>query len=111
MKRGIVNGDGVFCVCLRRKISVVVFFFKEEDGIRDGTVTGVQTCALPIYQRHLKMHVVAISEVVGRTVLLVGVLIATVYGWGLVPVVLIVSVGGIANFLVNFLVAKRYADF
>src|SRR3989338_2468190 len=23
-------------------------FFKEEDGIRDGTVTGVQTCALPI---------------------------------------------------------------
>src|SRR3990167_8724563 len=25
-----------------------VFFFKEEDGIRDLTVTGVQTCALPI---------------------------------------------------------------
>src|SRR5689334_16219135 len=24
------------------------FFFQEEDGIRDGTVTGVQTCALPI---------------------------------------------------------------
>src|SRR5207245_8328448 len=25
------------------------FFFQEEDGIRDATVTGVQTCALPIY--------------------------------------------------------------
>src|SRR6266481_1220523 len=25
------------------------FFFQAEDGIRDGTVTGVQTCALPIY--------------------------------------------------------------
>src|SRR5690625_7655117 len=24
------------------------FFFKAEDGIRDGHVTGVQTCALPI---------------------------------------------------------------
>src|SRR5712692_1208219 len=24
------------------------FFFQAEDGIRDGTVTGVQTCALPI---------------------------------------------------------------
>src|SRR5689334_23691408 len=24
------------------------FFFPAEDGIRDGTVTGVQTCALPI---------------------------------------------------------------
>src|SRR5699024_11891077 len=26
-----------------------VFFFQAEDGIRDRNVTGVQTCALPIY--------------------------------------------------------------
>src|SRR2546429_7448279 len=26
-----------------------VFFFQAEDGIRDVAVTGVQTCALPIY--------------------------------------------------------------
>src|SRR5260370_26593587 len=26
------------------------FFFQAEDGIRDSSVTGVQTCALPIYQ-------------------------------------------------------------
>src|SRR5260370_18057606 len=26
-----------------------VFFFQAEDGIRDSSVTGVQTCALPIY--------------------------------------------------------------
>src|SRR5262249_58996385 len=26
----------------------VVFFFQAEDGIRDWSVTGVQTCALPI---------------------------------------------------------------
>ena len=25
------------------------FFFQAEDGIRDWSVTGVQTCALPIY--------------------------------------------------------------
>src|SRR2546430_11202438 len=29
--------------------SVLFFFFQAEDGIRDLTVTGVQTCALPIY--------------------------------------------------------------
>src|SRR5438309_641988 len=28
--------------------SSALFFFQAEDGIRDGTVTGVQTCALPI---------------------------------------------------------------
>src|SRR5258708_28875195 len=28
---------------------VTVFFFQAEDGIRDDLVTGVQTCALPIW--------------------------------------------------------------
>src|SRR5437867_13181086 len=27
-----------------------LFFFQAEDGIRDRTVTGVQTCALPIFR-------------------------------------------------------------
>src|SRR2546430_7714303 len=30
------------------EVCLVVFFFQAEDGIRDLTVTGVQTCALPI---------------------------------------------------------------
>src|SRR5438876_10834466 len=30
---------------------ICFFFFQAEDGIRDGRVTGVQTCALPIYRR------------------------------------------------------------
>src|SRR5437660_4305629 len=29
-------------------IILLLFFFQAEDGIRDGHVTGVQTCALPI---------------------------------------------------------------
>src|SRR5207245_2970474 len=32
----------------RLRCSKCVFFFQAEDGIRDATVTGVQTCALPI---------------------------------------------------------------
>src|SRR5690625_5644093 len=28
---------------------MISFFFQAEDGIRDGHVTGVQTCALPIF--------------------------------------------------------------
>src|SRR5690625_6348973 len=28
---------------------LLIFFFQAEDGIRDGHVTGVQTCALPIW--------------------------------------------------------------
>src|SRR5256885_8764994 len=34
---------------MRRGCVDVCFFFQAEDGIRDYKVTGVQTCALPIY--------------------------------------------------------------
>src|SRR5437867_10162560 len=36
----------LFYLCI---ILFFFFFFQAEDGIRDRTVTGVQTCALPIY--------------------------------------------------------------
>src|SRR6266850_2843753 len=32
------------------------FFFQAEDGIRDYKVTGVQTCALPIWIRHEELE-------------------------------------------------------
>src|SRR5437870_10191435 len=42
------------------------FFFQAEDGIRDGHVTGVQTCALPISaQAHTLPRLVELSEVCG----------------------------------------------
>src|SRR5436305_6948298 len=40
----------------------VVFFFQAEDGIRDADVTGVQTCALPIYPwKRLEAHGVKVE--------------------------------------------------
>src|SRR2546430_12715681 len=42
---------------------VFFFFFQAEDGIRDLTVTGVQTCALPI-SRSLSAASVACSTVI-----------------------------------------------
>src|SRR5947208_2903780 len=50
------------CAYRRKKLSgfhfgrsaslATVFFFQAEDGIRDDLVTGVQTCALPIFQEN-----------------------------------------------------------
>src|SRR2546427_8536386 len=48
-------------VAILRLIVVSFFFFQAEDGIRDLTVTGVQTCALPIYQRLAGQQVVDAS--------------------------------------------------
>src|SRR5258706_7532787 len=36
---------------------VVLFFFQAEDGIRDWSVTGVQTCALPISSIYMRMQI------------------------------------------------------
>src|SRR5437773_5197119 len=43
--------------CRRRRAAS--FFFQAEDGIRDRDVTGVQTCALPIWRRTLRSAGVA----------------------------------------------------
>src|SRR5438034_11508230 len=50
------------------------FFFQAEDGIRDHCVTGVQTCALPIYARgdlriadSLELHLVQVAQGIQRT--------------------------------------------
>src|SRR5207237_2687703 len=40
-----VDAAGVVLGCVFR----FFFFFQAEDGIRDSSVTGVQTCALPIF--------------------------------------------------------------
>src|SRR2546430_10551016 len=53
--------------CLSVRISefcLFFFFFQAEDGIRDLTVTGVQTCALPIYEeRRFATRIVLLVEV------------------------------------------------
>src|SRR5256884_7670776 len=36
--------------CTADFVDLFFFFFQAEDGIRDVAVTGVQTCALPIYK-------------------------------------------------------------
>src|SRR5205085_4129686 len=56
------------CINLNGLYLVFFFFFQAEDGIRDLTVTGVQTCALPIYlplaqaDRHRAHQLVAIER-------------------------------------------------
>src|SRR5688572_24201885 len=43
-----VTIDSCYGVCSLCFVDFFFFFFQAEDGIRDLTVTGVQTCALPI---------------------------------------------------------------
>src|SRR5437762_4000265 len=54
----------------RTEVFVEIFFFQAEDGIRGTSVTGVQTCALPICENHaivLRILAAAYAEI-GRFV-------------------------------------------
>src|SRR2546427_5854158 len=55
------------CLYLKRSESVPTrphffFFFQAEDGIRDLTVTGVQTCALPICNKMAPFNNAAVRQ-------------------------------------------------
>src|SRR5207248_7230683 len=46
----------------------VYFYIQAEDGIRDRTVTGVQTCALPIFTPEQKKHIKHAARIKGTSV-------------------------------------------
>src|SRR2546430_16706847 len=48
------------------------FFFQAEDGIRDLTVTGVQTCALPISGLDAEQHFLGVSVLMMKIMTIVG---------------------------------------
>src|SRR5437016_12874264 len=56
-------------MCIR---IVFFFFFQAEDGIRDWSVTGVQTCALPISQTLTTQYMDNLTKVWGRHTLKAG---------------------------------------
>src|SRR5688572_30874966 len=60
---GLLVTFGVVMLCFFCFVSCVdvyffffFFFFQAEDGIRDLTVTGVQTCALPIWKTRIERN-------------------------------------------------------
>src|SRR5256885_12519676 len=57
-------------VWIRRCAGVYCFFFQAEDGIRDYKVTGVQTCALPIYPVGVRRTAESERDALDRTLLI-----------------------------------------
>src|SRR5690606_39955565 len=51
-----------YAVPMSKRDVSIVFFFQAEDGIRDFHVTGVQTCALPIFGKHARPQQTAVAQ-------------------------------------------------
>src|SRR5207249_9602092 len=61
-------------------------FFQAEDGIRDRNVTGVQTCALPIFN----LVTLGIGAVIGAGIFVITGQVAALYAGPAVPLSMIV---------------------
>src|SRR5699024_11605977 len=61
-----------FYHCVTIAFISFIFFFQAEDGIRDRNVTGVQTCALPIwavaFREDSVKHVYFVAETKGNDI-------------------------------------------
>lgn len=73
--------------------------------------TALNQIVIGVHQKHLTMHVVAASEIAGRLILFLGTLYASFHHWGLVPIVLLVSLGSTVQFFINFYLARRLTSF
>src|SRR6478736_7718576 len=66
MRRAGPGGGGVFSNVFLASTVVgakfCCFFFQAEDGIRDLTVTGVQTCALPICDDNARRAAISVHD-------------------------------------------------
>src|SRR5699024_11955789 len=66
---------------------VFCFFFQAEDGIRDRNVTGVQTCALPIYFYLLRVFYAAENAMIPMVVQVGAAALSLSLAYGIAPLV------------------------
>jgi O-antigen/teichoic acid export membrane protein len=71
----------------------------------------LQSVLIGLYQKHLAMAEVALAEVWGRLVLLIGVWLATTYNWGFQPIIAAISLGSFVNFLLLYIKSRHYVRY
>ncbi len=95
---------------------LVVLFFPYSHTLKIGvTITtfsflfiALNQVLVGLFQKHLSMWKVAVSENVGRVVLLAGIALVVFFNLNLVAVMAAVVLGSAANFIINFIFSLKY---
>lgn len=61
-----------------------------------------------IFQKHLSVHRSAVAEVIGRSVLLMGVLVSAQLGFGLLSFIIALLVANLLQFILTFVLAQKH---
>ena len=86
---------------IKEGISLVVFSF---------FFTSLQSVFVSLFQKHLNMAETAVAEIIGRIVLLAGVVAAAYYNWGLMWIILAFSAANFGNFIYLYFKSRQYVQ-
>ncbi|MEK7652964.1 MAG: flippase [Patescibacteria group bacterium] len=97
----------------------VGWFFPYVNVIKRGLVIAsasfffisLQSVLISFFQKRMDSKKIALAEIVGRLMLLVGVYLAIVYQEGLLYILLAVALGSLANFFILFISAESHIAF
>ncbi|MFA6394204.1 MAG: flippase [Patescibacteria group bacterium] len=96
---------------------IIVFLFPYGSAIKAGVIVAslsfffaaLNQIFVGLFQKYLKMEKVSVAEVVGRVILLAGVIIAARAGAGLNGILLAAVVSAAANFFLLYIFSRRLA--
>jgi O-antigen/teichoic acid export membrane protein len=62
-----------------------------------------------LFQKYLRMDKVSIAEIVNRICLLLGIILAVKYDFGLIGILLVTSISSAISFIMHYLFSRRFA--
>lgn len=95
---------------------LVVFFFPYDPIVKIGVAittlsfffTSLNQVLVGVFQKNLRMDKVSIAEVVGRIILVIGVVIAVKLNYGLVGIMVATVISGAISFLLHYLFSVKF---
>ncbi|MBN2884994.1 flippase [Patescibacteria group bacterium] len=95
----------------------IILLFNYSNGIKIGVLiaaasfifTALNQIMVGLFQSRLKMNRVVWAEVLSRFILIIGVILALKYHWGLNGMLAAVSIASLGNFLLHFYFARNFA--
>ncbi|MEK7557696.1 MAG: flippase [Patescibacteria group bacterium] len=71
--------------------------------------TALNQILVGIFQKHLQMIVVSLAEVISRLVLLIGVILAVYFNYGLTGIMIATVISSVISFIIHYYSSRRYA--
>lgn len=71
----------------------------------------LQSVLIGLFQKHLAMAEVAMAEVWGRLILLIGVWLTVTYNWGFQPIIIAIALGSFVNFIILYFKSQNYVRY